>query len=105
MPVSMTQTLVLQVEEHGNGCDSMRCITAIAISHPDQWGFWEWLGQTPRLVQVPKLSYYYYYYYNSTQCARITCLKPLLANERTPCCGARTANCQAVTKLSLRQAD
>jgi hypothetical protein len=21
---------------------------AIAISHPDQWGFWEWLGQTPR---------------------------------------------------------
>jgi hypothetical protein len=22
----------------------------IAISHPDQWGFWEWLGQTPRLV-------------------------------------------------------
>jgi hypothetical protein len=22
----------------------------IAISHPDQWDFWEWLGQTPRLV-------------------------------------------------------
>jgi hypothetical protein len=22
----------------------------IAISHPDQWGFREWLGQTPRLV-------------------------------------------------------
>jgi hypothetical protein len=21
----------------------------IAISHPDQWGFWEWLGQTPWL--------------------------------------------------------
>jgi hypothetical protein len=36
---------------------------AIAMSHPDQWGFWEWLGQTPRLVQVPKLSYYYYCYY------------------------------------------
>jgi hypothetical protein len=33
----------------------------IAISHPDQWGFWEWLGQTPRLVYVPKHSYYYYY--------------------------------------------
>jgi hypothetical protein len=31
----------------------------IAISHPDQWGFWEWLGQSPRLVLVPKLSYYY----------------------------------------------
>jgi hypothetical protein len=26
----------------------------------DQWGFWEWLGQTLRLVYVPKLSYYYY---------------------------------------------
>jgi hypothetical protein len=22
----------------------------VAISHPDQWGFGEWLGQTPRLV-------------------------------------------------------
>jgi hypothetical protein len=22
----------------------------IAISHPDEWGFWEWLGQTPQLV-------------------------------------------------------
>jgi hypothetical protein len=33
----------------------------IAISHPDQWGFGEWLGQTPRLVLVPKVSYYYYY--------------------------------------------
>jgi hypothetical protein len=33
----------------------------VAISHPDQWGFWEWLGQTSRLVQVPKLSYCYYY--------------------------------------------
>jgi hypothetical protein len=29
--------------------------------HPDQWGCWEWLEQTPRLVEVPKLSYYYYY--------------------------------------------
>jgi hypothetical protein len=28
-------------------------------SYPDQWGFWEWLGQTPRLVQGLKLSYYY----------------------------------------------
>jgi hypothetical protein len=38
-----------------------RCILAVArsvsmrsphlsISHTDQWGFWEWLGQTPRLV-------------------------------------------------------
>jgi hypothetical protein len=22
----------------------------IANSHPDQWGFWEWLGQTLRLA-------------------------------------------------------
>jgi hypothetical protein len=25
----------------------------IAISHPDQWGFWEWLGQTPRSRSFP----------------------------------------------------
>jgi hypothetical protein len=28
----------------------------IAISHPDQWGFWEWLGQTPRVGVSPKTS-------------------------------------------------
>jgi hypothetical protein len=21
------------------------------LLHPDQWGFWEWLGQTPRLPE------------------------------------------------------
>jgi hypothetical protein len=26
---------------------------------PNVTPFWEWLGQTPRLVQVPNLSYYY----------------------------------------------
>jgi hypothetical protein len=26
------------------------CISAILL-YPDQWGFWEWLGQTPRLCK------------------------------------------------------
>jgi hypothetical protein len=29
-------------------CNISKIVTA--ISHPDQWGLWEWLGQTPRLV-------------------------------------------------------
>jgi hypothetical protein len=33
-------------------------------------GFWEWLGQTLRLVSVPKLSYYYYYTSQSLRATR-----------------------------------
>jgi hypothetical protein len=25
----------------------------MSSTYPDQWGFWEWLGQTPRLVKSP----------------------------------------------------
>jgi hypothetical protein len=53
-----------------NEFDLRACISATAsgVVHkvlkrlvaPRSMGLWEWLGQTPRLVQVPKLPYYYY---------------------------------------------
>jgi hypothetical protein len=29
-------------------------LLSIMLVHPDLWGFWEWLGQTPRLGVNPK---------------------------------------------------
>jgi hypothetical protein len=47
--------LSLDIVKNCNAKTYIACRIAVAISHPDQWSIWRWLGQTRGVVILPSV--------------------------------------------------